>query len=290
MKDHTYKAYIGSLISLIKLKPLNLKTYLIFISSFFLFNAASSFQSSCLLADAIQRGTQSTHFGYLKLNMNSNNLNYHTEFYFNSNASQALDPGYDAAIAGGNLPAFSIYSRLVQNDSGMAFAVQALSNADMNNVTVSLGVRASQGQDVIISITETDIPEYINIYLEDTSNNTITLLNINDYQFTADANLSGIGRFYLRFEGDALGTTEQSLKGLDLYSNVNKKIISVKGQLQSETNLKLYDINGRLVSTIALDITSTTQTINTANFGAGIYIAQLVNKTNQKRTQKLIIN
>jgi hypothetical protein len=266
MKYHTYKAYIGSLISFIKLKPFNLKTYIIFISSLFLFNAASSFQSSGVLDDAIQRGTQSAHFGYLKLNMNSNNLNYHTEFYFNSNASRALDPGYDAAIAGGNLPAFSIYSRLVQNDSGMAFAVQALSDTDMNNVTVSLGVRASQGQDVIISITETD------------------------YQFTADDNLSGIGRFYLRFEGDALGTTEQSLKGLDLYSNVNKKIISVKGQLQSETNLKLYDINGRLVSTIALDITSTTQTINTANFGAGIYIAQLVNKTNQKRTQKLIIN
>ncbi len=276
MKYYISKSSIGSLISFIKPKSLNIKTSLILLCSLFLFNA-------------IQAQTTSSHYGHLKLKISSNSLNYNTEFYFNSNASQGLDPGYDASVFGGNPPVFSIYSYLVQNNTGMAFAVQALSNTDMNNVTVSLGINAELGQEVTFSIEQSDVPESVSIYLEDRVNNTFTLLNTNDYNFTTDTNLSGTGRFYLIFEGDALNTTQQSLDSLNIHVDAHNNNIVVKGNLDSDTEFRLYDTNGRLVNYKVLEIGSTSQTIDTSALSTGVYIVKLISQNAEKRTQKIVI-
>ena len=287
MKYHFFKSYLGRLI--IKSTSLNLNVTAVVLSSILLFSAAGSLQSSRSLVDAINRKIVSTPFGYIRLNINSNSLNYSTEIYFNSNASQGLDPGYDAAILGGSVPAFGIYSYLVQDDVGIPFAVQSLSNTDINNVVVPIGISVSQGQNITISITENDIPESINIYLEDRSNDTSTLLTSNAYNFTADTDFSGIGRFYLKFEGDALSATQYQLDGLQIYTNPSQNTILVAGRLFNETNFKLYDINGKIVSEQALNITSLTHSITSAYLNPGVYIVELVDKTNHKRTEKIII-
>jgi uncharacterized repeat protein (TIGR03806 family) len=239
--------------------------------------------------DFIEGRTSSAHYGYLKLNLNSEELNYKTEFYFNSNSSLGLDPGYDAALFGGNPPSFSIYSNLVENNTGAALAIQCLNNLDINNVTIPLGINANAGQEVTFSIAQSDILQTINVYLEDNSNNTFTLLNTDNYSFTADADLAGAGRFYLRFEGGVLSALEQSLDGLKIYSNTIQKTIVIEGQLHSDTEFTLYDIHGRIVRDRSLNVTSTKQSIDTYNLNTGMYIIELVNKENQKRTHKLII-
>ncbi len=288
MKYHIPKDYIGSLVSFIKLKSFNFKISLIFIASLFLFNTAPRFQSSVTLNDTIPRSTMQSHYGHLKLNIVSNSLSFNTDFYFNSNATQGLDPGYDSAL-GGNPPSFSIYSFLLQDNTGIPLAIQALSNTDMNDVTVPLGINSSQGQEVTFSIVESDIPQFINIYLEDRSNNTFTLLNTNNYSFTADNNLTGTGRFYLTFEGDALGTPKQPLEGLHIYADADNKTVVINGQLLSNTNFKLYDIHGRLVRTTELDVASSNQVIDTSQLSANIYVIELVDDANQKRVQKVVI-
>ena len=226
---------------------------------------------------------------HLKLNITANNLSYNTDFYFTGNSTRDLDPGYDAALFGGNAPAFSIYSNLVENNTGTAYAIQALSSSDMDNVIIPLGVNASQGQNITISISENDIPESVNVYLEDRLNNTFTLLNSDSFSITADANMSGTGRFYLNFEGDALSTKEENLEGLNIYSDNTTKTIIIKGQLQIDTHFKLYDINGRVLRSIDLDISNNNQSINVEELSAGIYIAELISDRNEKRIEKLII-
>jgi len=234
-------------------------------------------------------GMQSAHFGHIKLNLSASNSNYSTDFYFNSNATLGLDPGYDAALIGGNPPSFSIYSHLVEGNTGVPFSIQALSNTSMYNVTIPLGVHASQGQEVTISIIETDMPDEIDIYLEDTSNNTFTLLNTNNYIFTASSNISGAGRFYLKFEGDALSTSSSSLDNLNIFSNKNEKSIVITGQLQTEIKVKLFDIHGRIMLSDDLDTANTRQAIDVSHLSAGIYIIELENDSIERRIQKLII-
>ena len=114
-------------------------------------------------------------------------------------------------------------------------------------------------------------------------------MNSSNYTLTPSSAISGIGRFYLRFEVSILNTVEQPLESLSIYADSKQKTIVIDGQLLSDTGFKLYDISGRVVSFIPLDITSTKQSINIAQLSTGIYIVELISDTNEKRIEKLII-
>ena len=228
--------------------------------------------------------------GYIKLGL-SNNISdiSNTTIHFNNNASLGLDPGYDAALFGGNAPNFSIYSNLVQDNTGVSMAIQALGTIDINNITIPLGIHASQGQEVTVSITESTISSSTEVYLEDRLINTFTLLTNQDYTFTALSNISGVGRFYISLQATELSTLEQTLEDLSIYINSAERVIVIDGQLKTNTNFKLYDINGRIMKSKALDVTNTIQTIDVSALSTGIYIIELISNVNEKRIQKLII-
>ncbi|WP_178988580.1 fibronectin type III domain-containing protein [Winogradskyella schleiferi] len=228
--------------------------------------------------------------GHIKLEMTNSSLEkYSTAIYFNENATSGLDPGYDAALFGGNAPEFSIYSNLIEGDTGDFMAIQAIETTEIDNTTIPLGISALQGQEVTITLSESTLPNGIDVYLEDALTNTFTLLTNQDYTFTTLSDVIGVGRFYLRIESDLLNVTKQSLDELRIYANSNINAIVIDGQLQNSTDFKLYDINGRIINSENLDITLTQQIINVAQLSAGIYIVELVSEGNQKRIKKLII-
>ncbi|SDH59558.1 T9SS type A sorting domain-containing protein [Winogradskyella thalassocola] len=235
------------------------------------------------------RDATPSHYGHLKLKLSSTSSNYATDFYFNSNASAGLDPGYDATIFGTSAPAFSIYSSLIEGDENIALAIQALNNMSMDNVVVPLGVNASLGQELIFSIVESDMSDSTNMYLEDIVNNTVTLLNTTDYILTPSTDLSGTGRFYLRFENTTLSTINVDAESVKIYVDNTAKTININGQLQSNTTAKLFDVNGRLVLTNVLNTNNTNQSINVSQLSSGVYIVELDNNTNERRIEKLII-
>ncbi|MFC0605631.1 PQQ-dependent sugar dehydrogenase [Winogradskyella pulchriflava] len=239
--------------------------------------------------DFIQGRTSSAHYGYLKLLVSSGSSNFSTDFYFNDNASLGLDPGYDASLFNGNIPDFSIYSYLVEGNIDTPFAIQALDGNAINNVTIPLGVHASQGQNVSISISETDLPSSINVYLEDTLNNSFTLLNTGNYNFTALTDISGVGRFYLRYENEALSISETILDDLSIYSDYAEKTIVIKGLLENDMSLKLYNINGKEVISDRLDNSKTKHIISVEHLSAGVYILELLDSNKAKRIKKLVI-
>ncbi|WP_179004909.1 Calx-beta domain-containing protein [Winogradskyella forsetii] len=223
----------------------------------------------------------------LKLNLSNTTDNFITDIFFTENSSQGLDPGYDASLLGGAAPSFALYSHLVQDNTGVPFAVQALSKTDYIDVTIPLGVNANQSEQLTFSISESNLPSSVEVYLDDTVANTSTLLNTGDYILTPNTDLNGTGRFYLRFTENTLSTLNPDLDHLNIYSNKSAKTIVIAGQLLESTTAKLYDIQGRLVQTTLLD-TTRLQTIDVSNLNAGIYIVQLENGL-QNKTQKVII-
>lgn len=228
---------------------------------------------------------------YVKLKINNNLSNtFNTAIHFNENGTSGLDPGYDAALFGGNAPEFSIYSNLIVDNIDSKMAIQVLGTNDINNTIIALGINALQGQEVTVSISESTLSNSTKVYLEDTLTNTFTLLTNEDYTFTALSDISGIGRFYLRTELDVLSITKEDLDGLNIFTNPTEKTIVIEGQLQINTDFELYDLNGRLLKNHALDINNTTQSIDVAQLSSGIYIIKLISNSNEKRTQKLIIN
>ncbi|NRD23566.1 T9SS type A sorting domain-containing protein [Winogradskyella litoriviva] len=235
--------------------------------------------------------TTSPHHGHIKLNLSSNGSNFDSDFYFNDNATCGFDPGYDSGLYGSTPPEFSIYSNLIEENSGLALAIQAMNPESMDDVVIPLGVNATQGEQITISIIETDMPENINIYLEDAVTNSSMLLNSNDYVFTPTSDVAGVGRFYLRFTNpEALSIDNSKLNTISIISNNSNKTIEINGQLENDTKAELYDINGRLILESALNTNSTTQILDVRYLIPGVYVMALNgDDTNEQRVEKLLI-
>lgn len=225
---------------------------------------------------------------YLMLQLSSGEKSFKTDFYINENASLGLDAGYDAGVWGGNAPEFAIYSNLVAENAGAQMALQSIGTNDITDVTIPLGVNATQGEQLRFSILESTLPESINVYLEDMIANTSTLLNTGDYVLTPTTDLSGTGRFFLRTSEDALSTIENSFDSLQIFASNATKDIVVNGQLTEDTIMEIYNIQGKLVLSTQLDDTSLENRVNTSALSAGVYVVTVQNNTQQK-SQKVII-
>uniref|UniRef100_UPI0026198132 GEVED domain-containing protein n=2 Tax=uncultured Psychroserpens sp. TaxID=255436 RepID=UPI0026198132 len=215
---------------------------------------------------------------------------YKTDFYFTDNASNGMDFNYDASIYGEQAPSdFAIYSQLLEENIGIDMAIQSLGFDALSNAVIPLGVHFPQGQQIVLSISESDLPENIEVYLEDTLNNTFTLLNNSDYIITPNENLNSIGRYYLRFNEETLSTNINNLDNLKIYTTTQPKALHIKGQLLQNSELSIYDLQGRLIKNITLNSSQNLHVIDVTSISSGSYIVSLENDF-QKKTQKVIIN
>lgn len=239
--------------------------------------------------DFIPNRSANTNNLHLKLRANIGTGNYHTDFYFNDNSSSGLDRGYDAVVYGSVAGAKSIYSRLVENSNGSDIAVQSLATEALgSDMVVPLGIKAAQGQQVTVSIAESDLPSNIKVYLEDNVSGTFTLLNDSDYIFTPSSTLNTPGRFFMRFSDQTLSTPDTAINGLQIYSTAAPRALFVKGQLTDTTTITMYDVQGRVVLSSQLEASSNSNQVDVSNLSSGLYVVKL-NNTSQQKTQKVIL-
>ncbi|OZV68594.1 T9SS type A sorting domain-containing protein [Winogradskyella aurantia] len=239
--------------------------------------------------DSISERSSNTNLGFVKLKIDNTSSTFFTDIYFNSNASLGLDPGYDAALFGGTAPAYSIYSLLVEGNTGVPLGIQTLGSNDLSGVTVPIGIHTPQGNQITVSIEEITIPEDVNVYFEDMVENNITLLNISDYTFTANTLLNSPGRFFLRFEGPPLNMDNSNFNALKIYAIKKAESIVIDGLLDSETRFTLYDLQGRLIKIKDINDSLSTRIIGFSNLSLGVHIIKLENKQGQTKTQKIIL-
>jgi hypothetical protein len=226
---------------------------------------------------------------FLKLQASNSTKSYSTDFYFNDNATLGLDLGYDASIWNDTAPNFAIYSQLVANNTGKAYAIQALHSSDLLNVTIPLGVNTNNASPLTFSILESTLPATVSVYLEDKVTNTMTLLTNEDYQISLDSSISTAGRFFLIFMDTALSTNEIELDSLNIYTSQTHKTVIINGNLNQKSDFKLFDIQGRQVANKVLDTNTHTQSVDVSNLHTGVYVVHIQNMSGIK-TKKIIIN
>ncbi|WP_299519989.1 lamin tail domain-containing protein [Winogradskyella sp.] len=225
---------------------------------------------------------------HLGLTLSNDQASYETDFYFTANASTSLDPGYDAGVYSSNVSGFSLYSHLVQDNQGIPMAIQSLGETDYNDAIIPLGVNANQGEQITFSLTDNDLPGSVNVYLEDNIANTFTLLNTADYILTPNTNLAGTGRFFLHFANSALSTPEDTFDSLTIFTDQSNRSINIAGEVDDNTIAKVYDIQGRLITSKALTSSLRLQSIDVNAINSGVYVVELSNG-NQNKTQKVIL-
>jgi len=163
-----------------------------------------------------------------------------------------------------------------------------LGNDDLSAISIPLGVNANAGEQLTFSITDTTLPSTINVYLEDTTNNTTTLLNTSDYIINPILDISGTGRFYIRLEEQALSNNDAVFERIKIYTKETPKMIYIHGVLKEDTNAKVYDLQGRLVHSSILDSNNLINQIDASTFSAGIYVVRLSNGV-QETSKKVVI-
>ncbi|MFK7833692.1 MAG: T9SS type A sorting domain-containing protein [Winogradskyella sp.] len=239
--------------------------------------------------DFISGRAANQNLAHVNLKVTDNEQQYQTALYFNDNASLSMDPGYDSELFEATEPTFAIYSHLVEDNLGNNLAAQAVSFADLDNVSIPLGINVAQGVQAVVSIAEHNIPEGVSVTLEDNVTNTFTNLLDGDYTFTPNTTLTSTGRFYIHFSRSALSLNDDVLNGIEIYTDTQLKAIVVKGRLAAKTQCNLYDIQGRVISSQQLDANSTEHRIDASNLTSGIYVIELQSQNGTTKTEKLIL-
>ena len=224
----------------------------------------------------------------LKLQLSTASKVCTTDFYFNENSTLALDPGYDAGIWGNTAGSFSIYSELVDVNTGLDMAIQSLPFENLETMVIPIGIHSNAGEQIRVLIAESNLPVSIDVYLEDRQNNTFTLLTAIDFVMTPNEVLDATGRFYLRFSSEALSNSENEWDDLRIFTTKTPRVLTVSGQLLEDSQLKLYDIRGRLVLTEQLNESILNNTIDVSRLQDGVYVVELYNSS-QRKSQKVII-
>ena len=209
-----------------------------------------------------------------------------TRIYFEEGLSLGVDPGYDA---GSFDQESALMTRLVEDDQGYGMAINAMS-FNSNDISIPLVINNLNGIEFRVNLHTSTIGE-VNIYLEDTELQTLTLLNEEDFVMTPTSDLSDAGRFYIHLTADTLSNEEVNTSLLNAYKGVDNNYITIEGLATqaASTAVSLYNILGTKVMDISLDNTANTQTVSTNGLSTGIYVIKLVSGENQL-TKKLIIH
>ena len=83
---------------------------------------------------------------------------------------------------------------------------------------------------------------------------------------------------------ESFGTLSETINGLNIYTS--GKTIMIKGLLNDTTVATVYDIQGRLVSSLVLNGNTNRNELNLSNVDSGLYIVKITNKTWTKAALK----
>ena len=211
-----------------------------------------------------------------------------TKFYFQDGLNLGLDPGYDAGHF--NQQA-ALTSRLVEEDEGVGFAINAMGLESINDVVIPLVINRESADGFRLSIHTNGIYEGTNVYLEDNQQGTMTLLNEQDFELIPEINLSEVGRFYLHLTQTTFSIEDEILTNhLNGYKLDANNFITIEGLAfqTNQTNLRVYDILGQEVLHKTLANNNNRETVSTEGFATGVYVIKL-ESGNVIVTKKIVI-
>ena len=203
-----------------------------------------------------------------------------TKFYFQDGLTLGLDPGYDAGAFDQDI---ALSSRLVEDNQGTNFTINAMGLESAYNQSVPLIVNQFVGQTFRINISQNTLPDNVNVYIEDILENTYTPIIGKDFELTTDVNLNEEGRFRIHFTTEILGAEVLNTNNVfdtdtvSVFKANNQDFITITGiaATANTTTASLYNMLGKSVRTKTLNNATQTQSISTQGLARGMYVVQL---------------
>ena len=222
------------------------------------------------------------------ITLTSNNSSTSTELYYLPEGTNDFDNGYDASKFAGVSSSFGVFTNLLSNSS-KSLERQVLSNADLENLVVPIGIKADAGKEVTFTAEAINFPQNINLYLEDKLTNTFNRLDETgaEYTITLPENTNGIGRFYLHTKSSSvLGTENNLLETATIYTT-NSQNLRIVGLYNNNVKAELFTITGQRVLNQSFSSKGTVD-VSLPKLAKGVYIVQL-SADNYKMNKKIVI-
>ena len=210
------------------------------------------------------------------------------KIYYIENMTLGFDVGYEGELFNGVANPLAIYTHLVADSEGKNYQVQSLPENDFENTIIPLGINAISGSSISIEASKNNFPEGMNIYLEDTQDNSFTLLESDtNFNTTLENDLSGIGRFYLHTTSSTMSTNDLATNNnLSIYS-YNRETLRVVGIQKGVANISIYNLLGQEVLSSSFQGNGVND-ISLPSIINGIYIVKITSE-NRTTNRKIIL-
>ena len=210
------------------------------------------------------------------------------KIYYIENMTLGFDVGYEGELFNGVANPLAIYTHLVADSEGKNYQVQSLPENDFENTIIPLGINAISGSSISIEASKNNFPEGMNIYLEDTQDNSFTLLESDtNFNTTLENDLSGIGRFYLHTTSSTMSTNDLATNNnLSIYS-YNRETLRVVGIQKGVANIRIYNLLGQEVLSSSFQGNGVND-ISLPSIINGIYIVKITSE-NRTTNRKIIL-
>ena len=177
---------------------------------------------------------------------------------------------------------------MVSDSEGVRFTLQSLPDSNYEASIVPLSVIAEANQTLEFSSVTANLPEGLNVFLEDKISNTITDISTTIYEITTTQALNGIGRFYLHTASSVLGL-EDNILNVSLYK-INNRTLRITGlQNQENSTIKMYSSIGKEVFTEQFRAENVQDIAIPESLTFGVYIVNILSNKGETFTKKIII-
>lgn len=207
--------------------------------------------------------------------------------FYVENKTTSFDNGYDSSLFGGVANDFEIYTNLLA-DNNKKLAIQTLPNTNLESMIIPVGLKVTANKQITFSADANNLPNGINIYLEDRLLNTFTRLDEANttYKVTLTDATNETGRFYIHTASKALSTTADVLNSVSIYKTDNNNL-RIAGLQNGTASVKLFNVLGKQVLSESFSANGV-KNIALPNLANGVYLVQLQTATG-KISKKIIL-
>lgn len=238
-------------------------------------------------ADTFQKSEESK----LRLKIANGKLSRYAEVYYLDNGTTAFDSGFEGEVFRGIPDSFSLYTKLLDGNASKDYQIQTLPNSNMENMVIPVGVKVDKSAEFEFSLDAVNIPDGLNVYLEDRQKNTFIQLGDSgaNYKVSLSEVSNGIGRFYLHTKSAALSseTEDLLLNSVRIFTRGNRNL-EIAGLSNGSASVSLFNILGKEVMSANFAEANTNETLVLPVLQAGVYIVQLTT-TSGKLSKKIIL-
>lgn len=166
-------------------------------------------------------------------------------FFFEGSVTIDHDIGYEGEIFDAINSELNIYSRLIDNSQDKKYQVQSLPKDKLESLEVPLGIKSLASNELTMEIKTTNFPNHLQIYLKDTYNNRLYLLEDHtSIEFAIEEAKEYKDRFKLFFSSKTLHVDSLNKEDLRIWTT-NTNTLMIRGINSKYYSIELYDSLGK---------------------------------------------